>query len=83
LIPELQADSHSGRVAESFGDDFVKILTLPQNALLKQYAALLETEVSLWCLRTMRGGNCEVAYEVNEQWKHRRKKVAHDYDDPS
>jgi ATP-dependent HslUV protease ATP-binding subunit HslU len=25
-------------------DDFVKILTLPQNALIKQYAALLATE---------------------------------------
>jgi ATP-dependent HslUV protease ATP-binding subunit HslU len=25
-------------------DDFVKILTLPQNALLKQYTALMQTE---------------------------------------
>jgi ATP-dependent HslUV protease ATP-binding subunit HslU len=25
-------------------EDFVKILTLPQNALIKQYAAMLETE---------------------------------------
>ena len=45
LIPELQGrfpirvELHS--LTE---DDFVKILTLPNNALLKQYVALLETE---------------------------------------
>lgn len=45
LIPELQGrfpirvELHS--LTE---DDFVKILTMPQNALIKQYSALLETE---------------------------------------
>lgn len=45
LIPELQ-----GRfpirveLASLTEEDFVKILTLPQNALIKQYTALLETE---------------------------------------
>jgi len=45
LIPELQ-----GRfpirveLASLTEEDFVKILTLPQNALIKQYAALLATE---------------------------------------
>jgi ATP-dependent HslUV protease ATP-binding subunit HslU len=45
LIPELQ-----GRfpirveLASLTEEDFVKILTLPQNALIKQYAALLETD---------------------------------------
>ncbi len=45
LIPELQ-----GRfpirveLSSLWEEDFVKILTLPQNALIKQYTALLETE---------------------------------------
>jgi ATP-dependent HslUV protease ATP-binding subunit HslU len=45
LIPELQG-RFPIRVELSTltEDDFVRILTLPQNALIKQYAALLETE---------------------------------------
>jgi ATP-dependent HslUV protease ATP-binding subunit HslU len=45
LIPELQG-RFPIRVELSTltEDDFVQILTLPQNALIKQYAALLETE---------------------------------------
>ncbi|MCX6143153.1 MAG: hypothetical protein NTZ35_08030 [Ignavibacteriales bacterium] len=49
-------------------DDFVKILTLPQNALLKQYAALLETEgIALVFEDEAVREIARVAYEVNEQ----------------
>ena len=45
LIPELQGRFPIRVELESLTEeDFVKILTLPQNALLKQYAALMETE---------------------------------------
>ncbi|MCX6151153.1 MAG: ATP-dependent protease ATPase subunit HslU [Ignavibacteriales bacterium] len=45
LIPELQGRFPIRVELKSLTEeDFVKILTLPQNALLKQYAALLQTE---------------------------------------
>jgi ATP-dependent HslUV protease ATP-binding subunit HslU len=45
LIPELQGRFPIRVELKSLTeDDFVKILTLPQNALIKQYTALLETE---------------------------------------
>lgn len=45
LIPELQGRFPIRVELNSLTeDDFVKILTLPQNALIKQYAALLGTE---------------------------------------
>jgi ATP-dependent HslUV protease ATP-binding subunit HslU len=45
LIPELQGRFPIRVELKSLTeDDFIKILTVPQNALLKQYAALLETE---------------------------------------
>jgi len=45
LIPELQGRFPIRVELQSLSvDDFVKILTLPKNALLKQYAALLQTE---------------------------------------
>jgi ATP-dependent HslUV protease ATP-binding subunit HslU len=45
LIPELQGRFPIRVELNSLTeDDFVKILTLPQNALLKQYSALLATE---------------------------------------
>jgi ATP-dependent HslUV protease ATP-binding subunit HslU len=45
LIPELQGRFPIRVELKSLTEeDFVKILTLPQNALIKQYAALLETE---------------------------------------
>ena len=45
LIPELQGRFPIRVELKSLSEeDFVKILTLPQNALLKQYAALLKTE---------------------------------------
>ncbi len=45
LIPELQGRFPIRVELKSLTEeDFIKILTLPQNALLKQYAALLATE---------------------------------------
>ena len=45
LIPELQGRFPIRVELKSLTEeDFVKILTIPQNALLKQYAALLRTE---------------------------------------
>ena len=45
LIPELQGRFPIRVELNSLTeDDFVKILTVPQNALIKQYTALLETE---------------------------------------
>ncbi|MBT8379097.1 MAG: ATP-dependent protease ATPase subunit HslU [Ignavibacteria bacterium] len=68
LIPELQ-----GRfpirveLLSLTEDDFVQILTTPQNALLKQYSALLETEKVK--LHFTEDGICEIAKiatQVNE-----------------
>lgn len=45
LIPELQGRFPIRVELKSLTEeDFIKILTIPENALLKQYAALLETE---------------------------------------
>jgi len=45
LIPELQGRFPIRVELEALGEaDFVRILTEPKNALIKQYAALLETE---------------------------------------
>ncbi len=45
LIPELQGRFPIRVELSSLGkEDFVRILTEPKNALIKQYAALLETE---------------------------------------
>lgn len=45
LIPELQGRFPIRVELKSLSEeDFVKILTIPENALLKQYAALLQTE---------------------------------------
>ncbi len=45
LIPELQGRFPIRVELQSLTEeDFIKILTIPQNALLKQYSALLETE---------------------------------------
>ncbi len=45
LIPELQGRFPIRVELDSLTeDDFVKILTVPQNALIKQYSALIETE---------------------------------------
>jgi ATP-dependent HslUV protease ATP-binding subunit HslU len=45
LIPELQGRFPIRVELEALGkEDFVRILTEPQNALVKQYMALMETE---------------------------------------
>ncbi len=68
LIPELQ-----GRfpirveLVNLTEDDFVKILTKPQNALLKQYKAMLETEgVALEFNDEAVLEIAKIAFEVNE-----------------
>jgi ATP-dependent HslUV protease ATP-binding subunit HslU len=69
LIPEMQGRFPIRVELSSLSeDDFVKILTLPQNALIKQYTALLETEGVR--LRFTDDGIREIAKiasEVNEQ----------------
>lgn len=68
LIPELQ-----GRfpirveLDDLTKDDFVKILTEPENALVKQYRALLDTE-NIEVIFTMEAIEkiAEIAYDVNE-----------------
>jgi len=45
LIPELQGRFPIRVELDSLGkDDFVRILTEPENALIKQYSALMDTE---------------------------------------
>ncbi len=69
LIPELQGRFPIRVELNSLSqDDFVQILTQPQNALLKQYTALLATEgidveFSEEAVREI----ARVAFEVNEQ----------------
>lgn len=69
LIPELQGRFPIRVELDSLTEeDFVKILTLPQNALIKQYSALLETEGVH--LEFEEGGIREIARtatQVNEQ----------------
>ncbi len=69
LIPELQGRFPIRVELKSLTeDDFIKILTLPQNALLKQYAALLETEgVSIEFREDGITEIARIATEVNEQ----------------
>ncbi len=69
LIPELQGRFPIRVELSSLTeDDFVQILTTPQNALLKQYSALLETEgVRLHFLEDGIKEIARVATEVNEQ----------------
>lgn len=69
LIPELQGRFPIRVELQSLTEeDFVKILTLPNNALLKQYAALLEPEgVSLEFDGDAVREIARTAFEVNEQ----------------
>ena len=69
LIPELQGRFPIRVELNSLTeDDFVQILTTPQNALLKQYSALLETEgVKLHFTEDGIKEIARVATEVNEQ----------------
>ncbi len=69
LIPELQGRFPIRVELNSLTeDDFVQILTTPQNALLKQYGALLETEgVKLSFSKDGIREIARIATEVNEQ----------------
>jgi ATP-dependent HslUV protease ATP-binding subunit HslU len=69
LIPELQGRFPIRVELNSLTEeDFVKILTMPQNALIKQYAALLETEgVQVEFREDGIKEIARVASEVNEQ----------------
>ncbi len=69
LIPELQGRFPIRVELSSLSeDDFVKILTLPQNALIKQYGALLETEgLNLEFREDGIREIAKIASEVNEQ----------------
>ncbi len=69
LIPELQGRFPIRVELKSLTeDDFIKILTLPRNALLKQYAALLSTEgVAVTFEEGAIREIARIAYQVNEQ----------------
>jgi ATP-dependent HslUV protease ATP-binding subunit HslU len=69
LIPELQGRFPIRVELNTLTEeDFVKILTFPQNALIKQYAALLATEgVTLEFREDGIGEIARIATEVNEQ----------------
>jgi ATP-dependent HslUV protease ATP-binding subunit HslU len=69
LIPELQGRFPIRVELESLTEeDFVKILTLPQNALIKQYSALLQTEgVKLEFSPEGIREIAKIATQVNEQ----------------
>ncbi|MCL6098580.1 MAG: AAA family ATPase, partial [Bacteroidetes bacterium] len=69
LIPEMQGRFPIRVELKSLTeDDFVKILTLPQNALLKQYSALLQTEgVKITFRDSAIKEVAKIAAEVNEQ----------------
>ncbi len=69
LIPEMQGRFPIRVELHSLSEeDFVKILTVPQNALIKQYAALLETEgVHLDFREDGIREIARIASEVNEQ----------------
>ncbi|HEY6953064.1 MAG TPA: ATP-dependent protease ATPase subunit HslU [Bacteroidota bacterium] len=68
LIPEMQGRFPIRVELKSLTeDDFVKILTLPQNALLKQYTALLATDgVTVEFDDDAVREIARIAYEVNE-----------------
>ena len=69
LIPELQGRFPIRVELEPLGkDDFVRILTEPKNALIKQYTALLETEgIDIRFLDDAIDRIAELATQVNER----------------
>jgi ATP-dependent HslUV protease ATP-binding subunit HslU len=69
LIPELQGRFPIRVELKSLTeDDFVKILTIPENALLRQYSALLATEgVELEFSEDAIKEIAAIAFQVNEQ----------------
>ena len=69
LIPELQGRFPIRVELKSLvEEDFVKILTLPQNALIKQYAALLKTDgIEITFNDEAVREIAKIAFEVNDQ----------------
>lgn len=69
LVPELQGRFPIRVELKSLGkDDFVRILTEPQNALVVQYRALLKTEgIDLRFKEDSIAAIAEIATEVNER----------------
>jgi len=69
LIPELQGRFPIRVELDSLGkEDFIRILTEPQNALIKQYTALLKTEsVELLFTDDAIAEIAEVAQIINER----------------
>lgn len=69
LIPELQGRFPIRVELQNLGeDDFLQILTKPQNALIKQYKALLATEgIKLEFSKNSLVEIARIAYTVNEQ----------------
>ncbi|MCX6120328.1 MAG: ATP-dependent protease ATPase subunit HslU [Ignavibacteriales bacterium] len=69
LIPELQGRFPIRVELKSLvEEDFVKILTLPQNALIKQYAALLKTDgIDITFNNEAVREIAKIAFEVNDQ----------------
>lgn len=69
LIPELQGRFPIRVELKSLTEeDFIKILSIPQNALLKQYASLLETEgVHVIFKEDGIAEIAKIAFQVNEQ----------------
>jgi ATP-dependent HslUV protease ATP-binding subunit HslU len=69
LIPEMQGRFPIRVELKSLNEeDFVKILTLPQNALIKQYAALLKTEgIEISFNDEAVQEIAKIAFEVNDQ----------------
>jgi ATP-dependent HslUV protease ATP-binding subunit HslU len=68
LLPEMQGRFPIRVELDSLTkDDFVRILTEPQNALITQYKALIATEaISLTFTDTAIGEIAEMAFEANE-----------------
>jgi ATP-dependent HslUV protease ATP-binding subunit HslU len=69
LIPELQGRFPIRVELDPLTkDDFVRILTEPENAIIKQYQALLETEgVELEFTKESIEEMAKIAYEINEK----------------
>ncbi|GMU86822.1 MAG: ATP-dependent protease ATPase subunit HslU [Ignavibacteriales bacterium] len=69
LIPELQGRFPIRVELKSLTEeDFIKILSIPQNALLKQYASLLETEgVQVTFKEDGIAEIAKIAFRVNEE----------------
>jgi len=69
LIPELQGRFPIRQEMDNLTkDDFVKILTKPENALIKQYQALLQSEgINLSFDKSSINEIAKIAYEINDK----------------